>query len=153
MSSFGDEWAAAGQQSDDVPDGNYETEIIEASAFSGRADGKRYVKVTLLVRSGDQRGRSFEHFMNWDHPVGRDLAKEALTLYGLDDSNVSTWEEFQRAVADLVRRTANVSKSHNARGYAEVKVNSSQLPLTPQTTQPAPQTAQVASGGDDDIPF
>jgi hypothetical protein len=156
--SFGDRWAAAGSQDGDVPDGNYDVEVIDASGFNRQSDGAEFAKLVLQVARGSHQGACFDHFMNLNHQVGLAIARDSLSVYGME-MDVANWEAFKAAIQKLIGVQANVSLAHNRNGYAEIKVNTSQLPLTeqrsaappPQATPTAP--AQVAAGGDDDIPF
>jgi len=158
MVSFADRWNAADASGPEVPDGNYDVEVIEASAFNRRSDGAEFAKLVLLVRSGDLRGRSFDHFMNLNNPVGLAIAKDALAMYGLSTAEaMPSWEAFQAAMGGLVGVTANVSRA-TRNGFAEVKVNTAQLPLTAPQPAPAPSSSSSApaapvAAGDDDIPF
>jgi hypothetical protein len=152
--SFQDRWNAAGQEAE-VPDGNYDVEVIDASAFNRRSDGAEFAKLVLLVERGEHRGESFDHFMNLNNQVGLAIARDALSMYGLDvSSDVPSWSEFQDRVRSLVGVKANVSLVHKG-AFSEVNVNTSQLPLTEQRSAPSPpaSTAPVTAGGDDDIPF
>jgi hypothetical protein len=154
--SFGQRWAAAGQFGAEVPAGNYDVEIIDASASLRQSDNAEYVKVVLLIESGEQRGHSVDQILML---IGNqaERARETLTMYGLSLINPEpTWGEFQQAVAALIGVKANVSLSYQDNGWRNVKVNTSQLPLTEQhAPEPAaPQSVPVAAGDDDDsIPF
>ena len=157
MVSFADRWNAADANGPEVPDGNYDVEIIESSAFNRRSDGAEFAKLVLLVQSGELRGRTFDHFMNLNNPVGLAIAKDALAMYGLNTGESPSWEAFQAAMSVLVGVTANVSRT-TRNGFAEVKVNTAQLPLTAQQPAPAPSSSSPApaapvAAGDDDIPF
>jgi hypothetical protein len=152
--SFQDRWNAAGQEAE-VPDGNYDVEVIDASAFNRRSDGAEFAKLTLLVERGAYARQSFDHFMNLNNQVGLAIARDSLAMYGLDvASDVPSWTEFQNRIRSLVGVKANVTLIHKG-AFSEVKVNTSQLPLTEQRSAspatPAAPTAPVA--GDDDIPF
>ena len=163
MVSFADRWNAAGAEGPEVPDGNYDVEVIDASAFNRRSDGAEFAKLTLQVQRGELQGRTFDHFMNLNNQVGIAIARDALAMYGLSTGdptgNVESWAAFQAAIQGLIGVTANVSRA-TRNGFAEVKVNSSQLPLTAQQ-QPAPASpppsgpapAAPVAAGDEDIPF
>ena len=157
MDAFMERWNASGIGGE-VPDGNYDIEIIDAAGLNRRADGAPLVKLTLQVRSGEQQGRTFDHWLklyeNW-----YDEARETLKLYGLDTSGIETWQQYQTALGEqLVGVTASVSLGHNRNGYAEVNVFSAQLPLTaqqrPASPSPPATAAPVApAAARDDIPF
>jgi len=152
--SFAERWNAAGSDGADVADGNYDVEILDASAFNRRSDGAEFAKLTLLIERGEHRGRTFDHFMNLNNTVGLAIARDSLGMYGLDTGDptgaVESWTAFQVAIKQLVGVKANVSLGTRG-GFREVRVNTSQLPLTPQQDEPPPVSAPVA--GDDDIPF
>jgi len=157
MDAFMERWNATGGIGGEVPDGHYDVEIIDAAGLNRRADGSPLVKLTLQVRSGEQQGRTIDHWLklfdNW-----YDEARETLKLYGLDTAGVDSWEDYKRALADqLIGVTASVSLNHNRNGYAEISLFSAQLPLTPQSSPPAAPppspAAQPAVAGGDDIPF
>lgn len=150
MDEFAQRWNAAGTGAE-VPDGNYDVEVVDAAALRRRSDDAPLVKLMLQVRHGEQQGRTFDHWLKlFDSWLPE--AKEVLGMYGIGAGQMESWAGFQSAVGALAGVTANVSLGHNRNGYAEVKVNTAQLPLTPQAAQPASQPAQPAPG-DDDIPF
>jgi hypothetical protein len=157
MDAFAQRWNAAGGVGGEVPDGNYDVEITDAAALNRRSDGAPLVKLTLQVRSGEQQGRTFDHWLKLFEGWLAE-AKDTLTLYGLDHGEIESWEEFQRAVGQLVGVTASVALGHNRNGYAEVNVFSAQLPLTAQqrpapTSPPLPSASAAPVSAHEDIPF
>lgn len=95
----------------DPPDGHYQVEIQDASAFTGQ-DGREWAKVVLQVTDGEHKGRIFDHFMNLNHPVGLQFAQEALVGYGIDTEEVENFGDLQAAMPDLLGTQASVTVGH-----------------------------------------
>jgi len=154
--NFADRWNAAGSDGADVPDGNYDVSVLDASAFNRRSDGAEFAKLVLEVERGEHARRTFDHFMNLNNAVGLAIARDALAMYGFDTGdptgNVDSWTAFQLAIGKLVGVKANVSLGTRG-GFREVKVNSAQMPLTQQHETPPAQAASAAAVDDGDIPF
>jgi len=150
--TFAERWSAA--DGTEVPDGNYDITVADASAFNRRSDGAEFAKLELVVERGEQRGRAFDHFFNLSNRVGLEIARDALSVYGLNTGEVDSWEAFQAAIRELIGVKANVSLSTNG-GFREVKVNTSQLPLTEQQAAPSPSPApaEPVAVDDSDLPF
>lgn len=164
--SFGEAWRKAGEEPDEFepPTGTYQTVIVDGNAFTSRA-GDDYAKVILQIDAGDFVGQRFQHFMGFKHEVGARINREALALYGVRPDEISSIEELDDAIAELVKRRvqAEVAVSYK-NDYMQVKVlgsrtpGDSDIPSDPDPP-PAPQTppaatfaAAAGTAGDDDAP-
>jgi len=154
--TFADDMAAAGNEVA-VPPGNYDVEIVDAKAWHARNTGTPTAKLVFRVRSGPLKDASYDQILNLGNDVGRAVAKEALTMLGLDMAVRRELEELDTAMQGLIGVTANVTTAERNPPFRETQINTSQLPLT--STRPAsapsslPAPAAPAAAGDDDIPF
>ena len=144
----------------DPPDGRWNVQITDASAFAGN-DGREWAKLTLKITNPGHQlaGAQFEHFHNLNNEVGLRLFEEAILTYGVPatllQDDQADLEDFSHALFELVDTQAVVSVSHNAKGFAEIRVVSAQTALSDITP---PATAANGAGRQqpvthDDIPF
>jgi hypothetical protein len=155
MPSFGERWDNAGQQVE-IPAGNYDVEVIDAEGKERKSDGCEYIKLVFYVQRGPYQGQTWDSIFMLDKDMGLERAKDTLGMLGLSIQTPG-WTELREAVRGLAGVTANVTRTFNDGGYAELKINTSQLPITDQqpaaASPPPPPAAPVTAGGRDDIPF
>ena len=146
MSSFEQAWEAAGRDEDNVdpPDGAFLARLTDAAAFTGRTNGKNYVRLEWELREGPLAGGRFEDFKSIDHPVGLRITREKLVTLGLDPDGVKTIEELHRAIAELAGTVATISVAHDGQ-WLNVGVISAR---TGESGTPAdgPEGAEASSG-------
>ena len=150
--SFGERWDSAGQQTD-VPAGNYDVELIDAEGRERKSDGCEYIKLVFYIQRGPLQGQTWDQIFVLNNDLNLERAKDTLGMLGLR-IETPAWEQLREMLRTLIGVTANVSRRFNDGGYAELTVNTSQLPLKAQQPAPSsPSPAPAVGAGDDDIPF
>jgi Protein of unknown function (DUF669) len=151
--SFADAWKRAGTDDFDPPDGEYTVKIADATAFAGN-DGREWCKITLEILQGEHAGRQFADFMNLNNEVGLRIAREHLSLYGLDaaalEEEGSTLEDLNHGVFELVDTVADVTVRHK-NGYLNLTVTGSRTSKSDIPSDPATSNAGARFG--DDVPW
>jgi len=161
--SLGEEFKRAMAEEEDwnPPDGGYTVKLIDGGAFTGRTDGKRYVKLRWQVIGTDNAGRQFEDFKGIDNPVGKRITGEKLTLLGVDFGRIDDIEDLDHAIFNVIGTEAEITTVQDGR-WLNVTVQSVKAGTPDIPTDPAP--AKAANGStppgsfaaaidDDTIPF
>jgi len=155
MSTFAQEWDDAGQDQDfDPPDGAYLARLFDGAAFSGRTDGKNYVKLNWELLDGDDAGKTFEDFKGISNRVGLRITREKLVMLGLKPDGIETIDGLHKAIGKLIGAQATITVVHDGRWCnVEVVAAENDAPDVPIDTEGLPDPPEAVEADDDGVPF
>lgn len=130
--NYGEQMLKAMQGGDYIepPRGKYNVKIVEASAFTYNKDNEdRDAASTVLeILDGEFAGQSMRHFMGLHHPVGKEISANALAAYGINWSEIPSFDDLKVAMSGLVNRSAEVGVSYKD-GFMNISVSGSRAPV------------------------
>jgi hypothetical protein len=114
--SFSETWPKAtadgSENNDPPPEGSYEVALVDTSAFVSKK-GAEIVKLELRVVSAHENGHEWTELRSFASQGAANAAKAACSRLGVDVESVSSLEELDAELKQLVGRYYEVSVVRN----------------------------------------
>ena len=140
---------------DDLPDGKYQAYVEEVSLGRSKGKGRLQLAWTLIVATGNYKGRYIFHYNGMDTPKQREWLKKDLGRCGLDIKNLSDLESHDvlgkllDVVVEVTLKTSEWNGQTRQNNYINKQVGKEERPPAKQARKPRrPSASAVKDPGD-----